>query len=205
MPNALNVPQNQPSVELPICGAADHGGRFAEIMSCPRLRQGKPGMAANMVRRGRASSEMMMATAFYYWYKGAPSGIVGPVTMRNRSCNGKRPDVLAVVLLAALLFRAYVPVGFMPASGTPFLLEVCPAAYPTSAPAQHSHHNHSQGHGDFQNCPFGSAPAAGPVSHLIAFEPPGRIASFVGIPTSPRLMSTQPLRAHQPRGPPSPA
>jgi hypothetical protein len=41
--NPLNVPQNQPSVELPICSAADRGGRFAEIMSCPRLRQGKPG------------------------------------------------------------------------------------------------------------------------------------------------------------------
>jgi hypothetical protein len=186
-------------------GAADRGGRFAEIMSGPPTSAGKLGDSPTMVRRGRASSEMMMATAFCYWYKGAPSGIVGPVTMRNRSCNGKRPDVLAVVLLAALLFRAYVPVGFMPASGTPFLLEMCPAAYPTSAPAQHSHHSHSQGHGDFQNCPFGSAPAAGPVSHLIAFEPPGRIASFLGIPTSPRLMSTQPLRAHQPRGPPSPA
>ena len=123
--------------------------------------------------------------------------------MRNQSCNGKRLDVLAIVLLAALLFRAYVPVGFMPASGTPFLLELCPAAYGASTPAQHSHHNHSQGHGDFQNCPFGSAPAAGPFSHLIAFEPPGRIASFVGIPAEPKLMSAQPLRTHQARGPPS--
>lgn len=125
--------------------------------------------------------------------------------MRNRSCNGKRPGVLAIVLLAALLFRAYVPVGFMPASGSPFRLEFCPTAYPAVTSAHHSHHGHSQTHADFQNCPFGSAPAAGPVSYLIVYEPPGRISSLVDILAEPRRPSTRPLLTHPPRGPPSPA
>ena len=110
--------------------------------------------------------------------------------------------MLAIVLLAALIFRAYIPVGFMPASGTPFLLELCPA-YAGGVPSQHEHHHHSQGHADFQNCPFGSAPALGPLSHLVAFEPPGQVNSFVAIPAQPRRLGTRLPRAHQPRGPPS--
>lgn len=119
--------------------------------------------------------------------------------VQARLRHGRRPGVLAIVLLAALLFRAYIPVGFMPASGTPFLLELCPAY--GSAPAHH--HHHSQGQADFQNCPFGSTPALGPVSHLVAFESAGRINSFVAIPAEPRRFGTRLSHAHQPRGPPS--
>src|SRR5580692_2298230 len=115
--------------------------------------------------------------------------------MRNRSCNGRRPDLLAGILLAALLFRAYIPVGFMPASGTPFLLELCPAAY-AATPEHHAHHHHSPAHGDFQNCPFGSAPATGPVSHLIVFAPPGRIASFERFSPEPARLSSQSPLSH---------
>ena len=112
--------------------------------------------------------------------------------------------MLAIVLLATLIFRAYIPVGFMPASGTPFLVELCPA-YSSGVPAHHGHHHHSQGQADFQDCPFGSAPASGPVSDLIAFEPAGRTTSSVEIPTEPGRLATRLARAHQSRGPPSPA
>ena len=46
--------------------------------------------------------------------------------MRNGSFNTRSLHVSAVVVLAALLFRAYIPVGFMPTSGAPFQLELCP-------------------------------------------------------------------------------
>src|SRR6201999_2280497 len=120
--------------------------------------------------------------------------------MQTRLCHARRPDVLAIVLLAALLFRAYIPVGFMPASGTPFLVELCPAV--GGAPAHQGHHHHSQGQADFQDCPFGSAPALGPVSQLIAFEAPGRISSIADLPAEPGRLATRLLRVHQPRGPP---
>jgi hypothetical protein len=119
--------------------------------------------------------------------------------MKARLGHAKRPDTLAIVLLAALLFRAYVPVGFMPASGTPFLVELCPAY--SGAPAHH--HHHSQGQADFDNCPFGSTPALGLVSHLVAFEAAGRINSFVAIPAERGRLGTRLPHAHQPRGPPS--
>ena len=137
-----------------------------------------------------------------YWNNGAHSGMVTSAVMKARLRHARRPDVLAIVLLATLIFRAYIPVGFMPASGTPFLVELCPA-YAGGAPAHHAHHHNSQGQADFQNCPFGSAPALGPVSHLIAFEPAERIASFVAIPAERGRLVRRLLHAHQPRGPPS--
>jgi hypothetical protein len=119
--------------------------------------------------------------------------------MREYRSNRRR-DLSTSILLAMLLFRAYVPVGFMPASGTPFLLELCPAASSMPMPA---HHHHTDSHTHFDHCPFGSAPAAGPISHLIAFESAGQIASQTAVRfESLRLGVTLP-RAHQPRGPPS--
>ena len=122
--------------------------------------------------------------------------------MQARLRHTRRLDVLAIVLLATFIFRSYIPAGFMPASGTPFLLELCPA-YGGSIPGQHEHHqHHSQSHSDFQDCPFGSAPAHGPVSELIAFAPPGQISASVDIPLQPGPLGFRLLRAHQPRGPP---
>ena len=121
--------------------------------------------------------------------------------MLNPSRHSSRLDLLARILLAALLFGAYIPVGFMPADGAPFHLELCPAAAPIPMPL-HQHH-HSASHVHFENCPFGSAPAAGPAFHLIALNAPGRISSFVRIPNTPVVLSTQPSRTYQPRGPPA--
>src|ERR1700688_2953266 len=122
--------------------------------------------------------------------------------MRTHLINCKRRDLLTSFLLVMLLFRAYVPVGFMPASGTPFLLEFCPAAVTTPMPANHAHH-HAGSHAEFAHCPFGSAPAAGPISHVIPFEPPAPIVSASVVAFEPLLQSARVQRAHQPRGPPS--
>jgi hypothetical protein len=107
------------------------------------------------------------------------------------------------LVLAALLFRAYVPVGFMPASGTPFLLELCPA-YSMQMPAHHGHaHTGANSHVD--SCPFGSVPAGAPVAHLIAFQPPAPILPQSLLFFEPSRPAARAQRAHPPRGPPSPA
>jgi hypothetical protein len=90
--------------------------------------------------------------------------------MRESVRHRIRGSRAGIWLLALLLFRAYVPAGFMPANGAPFALELCPAAT-LSMPA-HLHH-HSGTHADFESCPFGSAPAAGPISHLLDFASAG--------------------------------
>jgi hypothetical protein len=105
------------------------------------------------------------------------------------------------LLLALLLFRAYVPAGFMPANGVPFALELCPAAAMAGMPA-HLHH-HSGTHTDFESCPFGSTPGAAPISHHIDFETagPAPVARTPAFETSRLTRRAQ--RTHQPRGPPS--
>jgi len=126
-------------------------------------------------------------------------------------------DLLTSALLAMLLFRGYVPVGFMPASGNPFLLELCPAAVqsplpsaqmPAQMPVHHLHHHagtHAGTHTHFENCPFGSVPAAGPISLLVAYEaPPPAVPDAMAAFDAPRPAARL-QRAHLPRGPPSPA
>jgi hypothetical protein len=120
--------------------------------------------------------------------------------MRTHRFNWRRPGVLTSILLAMLMFRAYVPVGFMPASGTPFRLELCPTAASVPMPA---HHHHADGHGHFENCPFGSAPAAGPISQGIVFSPPALAVSTPLVDFESQLRSIRLLSAHQPRGPPA--
>ncbi len=121
--------------------------------------------------------------------------------MRKLLFHSGRRDLITSLLLVALLFRAYVPAGFMPASGTPFLLEMCPATYQAHMPAHHGHHN-SATHTHFENCPFGSAPAAGPLSHFIGFELPAPIVSEYVVAYEPARFSVRLQRAHPPRGPP---
>ena len=114
-----------------------------------------------------------------------------------------------MLLLALLLFRAYVPAGFMPASGAPFALELCPAAaMPMPGHLYHGPHDHPGTHdhlgthADFESCPFGSAPAAGPISHHIAFASagPAPVARMADPDSFPPTLRAQ--RSHQPRGPP---
>jgi hypothetical protein len=114
----------------------------------------------------------------------------------------RRYSRASVLLLALLLFRAYIPVGFMPAAGAPFQLQICPAGLAMGTVAQHLHH-HPGPHAEFENCPFGSAPVAGPIAHAVEFSAGGPLlfqAAFS--PEAPRL-SAKLERAHQPRGPPS--
>ena len=103
-------------------------------------------------------------------------------------------------VLVLLLFRSYVPVGFMPADGVPFALQLCPAV--TAEMPGHLHH-HGGSHAQFEMCPFGSVPGAGPISHHIDFQSagPAPIRQILALET-PRL-SRRAGRSHQPRGPPS--
>ncbi len=132
--------------------------------------------------------------------------------MRNHALNRRRRDLLTGFLLAMLLFRAYVPVGFMPASGTAFLVELCPAvaALPASMPMpmpahDHEHHRHSDNHSHFENCPFGSATAAGPAPIFGAVNPLPRADQQSVAATGPVPVDRGRTFLPQPRGPPHPA
>jgi hypothetical protein len=121
--------------------------------------------------------------------------------MRRPFSSDRRRRLWAGCLLLALLFRAYVPVGYMPASGAPFLVEICPTGLPM--PAMHHAHHHSASHADFEHCPYGSAPAMGPISQHLELAAATRMVS----PSVNAFYVSHPIarleRAHQPRGPPT--
>lgn len=120
--------------------------------------------------------------------------------MRKHPFHSRR-DLFCSLLLAALLLRAYVPVGFMPASGTPFLLEMCPGTYQVPMPAHHGQHDPAT-HAHFENCPFGSAPAAAPIAEIAVFAPPAPLVSASLHPFEPLLLCARLDRNHPPRAPP---
>ena len=111
-----------------------------------------------------------------------------------------RRVLAGAVLLLALLFRAAVPVGFMPSGEGPFALKICPDGLP-NAHLAHSHHG--EGHSHFESCPFGSVPAAGPISHDLGVA---ALPLAVGQVASEFLVSIRAVRlsrAHAARAPPS--
>lgn len=117
----------------------------------------------------------------------------------RRTCG--RRDWVASILLVALAFRAIVPVGFMPASGSLFALEICRDQQ--AAPAAHHlghHHSGAQSHSD--RCPFGSAPAAGPVSQIAGAEPVRLPAAIPAVDFDELRLGARPDRAHRSRAPP---
>jgi hypothetical protein len=121
--------------------------------------------------------------------------------MRQPFSNRCRSRRMLVIVLALLLLRAYVPVGYMPAAGKPFQVELCPAA----AGLTGHHHHHSPQHSRFDDCPFGSIPAGGPAPQLIAFDTPPPI-SAAPLPRHEFLpLAARQSQAHRPRGPPLPA
>jgi hypothetical protein len=130
----------------------------------------------------------------------ANSGIVAGMQPRARA--HRQRNLTTSLVLAFFLLRAYVPLGFMPASGAPLLLEICPQGLHMPVSAQHLHHN-SGNHGHFENCPFGSAPASGPISHFVSFQVGGQVASPLMLAYAPSLLGVRLQRAHQARAPPT--
>jgi hypothetical protein len=108
---------------------------------------------------------------------------------------------LTSFLLAMLLFRAYVPIGFMPASGVPFLVELCPATTALSMP-MHAHHHHSDTHAHFEHCPFGSVTAAGPLPAFGGAGPLPLFDLYAVVTSEPIAVAVTRIHLPQPRGPP---
>jgi|SRR5580693_5248685 hypothetical protein len=120
--------------------------------------------------------------------------------MRRVLKHRQRGSWASILVLALLLFRAYVPAGFMPADGVPFALQLCPAV--TAEMPGHLHH-HAGTHAEFELCPFGSVPGAGPTSHQIDVQPLGPAPTLQILAFEAPRLTQRAERAHPPRGPPS--
>jgi hypothetical protein len=121
--------------------------------------------------------------------------------MRGTYLNRGHRGLVTGTLLVALAFRAIVPVGFMPASGHVFALEICRDRLPAQPPAHHSH-DQSGAHAHFARCPFGSAPAAGPISQFAAVVPTALPTAVPIVDFDELRLGVRPDRAHRSRAPP---
>lgn len=115
----------------------------------------------------------------------------------------RRRERFTLLVLAMLCVRTLIPAGFMaaPVDGR-WELVVCGTALAGSAGS--AHHDHAnQNHHDVPNCPFALSAGAAPLPAYLQLSairvesteaPPARLAQVV--------LSFEPARQHQPRGPP---
>jgi len=123
---------------------------------------------------------------------------------------------LISALLIALVVRALIPAGFMPATDRPFSFQICPDGYPAQLlksaldpHAAHHHHDdspggtHNHASASSEHCVFAAATGAGP----LAFVPTlCAVAVNLGAPEfllASLTVESQRHRIQQPRGPPA--
>jgi len=134
----------------------------------------------------------------------------------NRLLSRVQHQWVISMLLVAVVARALIPAGFMPAAG--FTYEICPDGFPAqllhdehaahhSHGAEHSENQHS-GHGSHEHaaraehCVFAAAAGAGPAPHaalLLAVVESQTAPQLYFSPAPPTLARH---RVQQPRGPP---
>jgi hypothetical protein len=102
--------------------------------------------------------------------------------------------LVAGALLAALLFQAMIPVGFMPAADGKFALQICP----------HDTNRHSGGHTQVEFCSFGAVFGTAPLPHIAVLLPSSSAAPQLIADAVVSRASVRFERAHPPRGPPTP-
>jgi hypothetical protein len=122
--------------------------------------------------------------------------------MRPGLFNRSRRELITSIVLVALAFRALVPYGFMPTGDGSLSLQICRAGFPAQSPLLGAErHPHGQSH--FENCAFGTAPTAGPASH-VATTPLALPTTFEPtVSVEPPRISLRLARVQQPRAPPS--
>jgi hypothetical protein len=130
--------------------------------------------------------------------------------MQRLSPAKRRHRWWATALLPALLLRALIPAGFMPAvgAGSPGLVFCEPGAAGTAALPAHHHHPHGHddaGHGSHRaagECPFAqSAAPALPAAPALACLPLP-IATLAATAGEDQVFLSVPLRHAAARGPP---
>jgi hypothetical protein len=148
--------------------------------------------------------------------------------MRTALLSRNSRQWLISALLLALVTRALIPAGFMPATDRPLSFQICPEGFPAqllaSSQDPHAHHHHGAGaeqpasaqsgaasagthhqHSAAGNehCVFAAAAAAGPLAFAPTFAAEAAIALPLPATVLPSRTESLRFRLPQPRGPPA--
>ena len=108
------------------------------------------------------------------------------------------------ILLAALVLRALVPAGYMPAVGQAFAIEICRVGLPSSVAADESaQKTDSHQTTDASFCSFAAAPGAGPAPEVLAVWIPPAAAQPPAEESDVSVVFTRPSHDRQARAPPA--
>jgi hypothetical protein len=108
-------------------------------------------------------------------------------------------ELIASILLVALVFRGLVPAGFMPAGDRPFSVQICHDGFPTQL-LSHDGSKHPGSPSHFEHCVFGGVSTAGPTPHVapvlsVALTRFGLVFTMAPSPVSVRLVHVPQARA----------
>ena len=142
--------------------------------------------------------------------------------MRTARLSRNSRQWLISALLLALVTRALIPAGFMPATDRPLSFQICPDGFPAqllaSSQDPHAHHHHlgagtgaeepSSTHHQHsaagnEHCVFAAAAAAGPLAFAPTFAAEAAIALPLRATILPSRTESLRFRVPQPRGPPA--
>src|ERR1700722_6568102 len=111
-------------------------------------------------------------------------------------------ELIVSLLLVALVFRALVPAGFMPASDRPFSIEICHDGFPAQLLSQDGS-RHPGTSPQFENCLFGSSSTPGPTPHVAPVRTVAFILCGAVLAVIPAIASVRLVHIPQARAPPS--
>ncbi len=121
--------------------------------------------------------------------------------MRIRLIRKHRRALITSTLLVTLLWRALIPVGFMPAADGSAALMICPEGMPDMVIGHDAGHAHGSDY--TEHCPFGAAPFAAPLPAItIVATPAGELAPAPAQRSESLHLVARSTGAHQPRAPP---
>jgi hypothetical protein len=139
----------------------------------------------------------------------------------TRFSNCAHRQWLISLLLVAVVVRALIPAGFMPAADRPFTLEICPDGFPAQLlhhdeHAAHHHHAQtdsgspnaekgSQEHGAAraEHCVFAAAAGVGPAPQIALLLAPIETGAAPLFTLTSRTPALTRHRVQQPRAPPT--
>jgi hypothetical protein len=124
--------------------------------------------------------------------------------------------IVAGILLVALVMRALMPPGFMPAQGHGIALQICPDGFPSqllSSALGHDRADHHFGGGPHhhhdsarsEHCVYAALAGSGPTDFAVMPRVPLESPRILPLETTSPVNRNPRYSAQQPRAPPLPA